>query len=64
MRKCLRCGNEMTEGFKVGSNGLRITGGGTLGTPAAELKCAVCPECGYAELYAEDKDKIRRDKNA
>ena len=54
----------MTEGFKVGSNGLRITGGGTLGTPAAELKCAVCPECGYAELYAEDKDKIRRDKNA
>lgn len=25
-----------------------------------KIKCAVCPECGYAETYADDVEKIKK----
>lgn len=24
-----------------------------------KIKCAVCPECGYAETYVDDTEKIK-----
>ena len=60
MKKCLRCGKEMTENFKIGANGTRITEAGMAQTPLAEPKCAVCPACGYAELYVEDPQKFQK----
>ena len=50
MRTCLRCKNNMIENFKVSSNGLRITNKNLVSSTVAELKCAVCTECGYSEM--------------
>ena len=60
MMICKHCNTQMAEGFGIGSNGLRITNKGMINSePVAELKCAVCPECGSAELYVEDPGKIK-----
>ncbi|WP_294754631.1 zinc ribbon domain-containing protein [uncultured Ruminococcus sp.] len=59
MRTCLRCKNNMIENFKISSNGLRITNKAFFSSPIAELKCAVCPECGYSEMYVDDLKKIK-----
>lgn len=58
LRKCLRCETEMREGYAL------FASSGYWRVVAAEdrkwypkeigkLHCAVCPECGYTELYAE-----------
>jgi hypothetical protein len=49
----------MIENFKISSNGLRITNKAFFSSPIAELKCAVCPECGYSEMYVDDLKKIK-----
>ncbi len=59
MRTCLRCKNNMIENFKVSSNGLRITNKNLVSSTVAELKCAVCTECGYSEMYVDDISKIK-----
>ncbi len=66
MRKCLRCGTEMLEGWSVKEdrykheifidNGGRFLFGddGRMGT----LKAAVCPQCGEVSVYVDDPDTV------
>ena len=62
MRKCMRCGHEMMENLSVTGDvhpeELRVSHHGVLGT-LGNLKAAVCPFCGCAELYLDRLDKIR-----
>ena len=57
MRKCLRCDTEMVEDLDVkvegGAYGIKITQQGI-------FKCAVCPECGYTEIYIQDISKVKK----
>lgn len=58
MRKCLRCGTEMQEDCTLygGSFHDQVLVGerGKLFPKMRKLCCAVCPQCGYVELYVED----------
>ena len=67
MRKCLRCGAEMTEGFVLmqelnflleikladDENALNKFGG---------LRAAVCPKCGEVSLYTVNKDLVEEEE--
>lgn len=60
MRKCPHCDLEMEEDYVLldGAHGYRVKigkKGRFISTEAAKLKAAVCPQCGYTELYAEKK---------
>lgn len=59
-RKCLRCGAEMVEDCKAEISGSfwRI-GTITKKSAAAPCKCAVCPKCGYTELYVTKPEAFR-----
>ena len=63
MRTCLRCKKEMLENLEVmvsnGAYGLDIREKGLLKGSLGKLKCAVCPECGYTEIYIEDTSKLK-----
>ncbi len=61
MRKCLRCGAEMQEGYTLfGSDDywpvIVAENGKWFPREIGRLSCAVCPGCGYAELYVEHKE--------
>lgn len=64
MRNCLRCGTEMIEDLDVtpGLNyiGLRVTSGGIFGKSLGELSCALCPNCGYVEVYIDNLKNIKK----
>lgn len=64
MRKCLRCHAQMAENLEIkvkgGAYGIKVTQQGILKDNLGELKCAVCPECGYTEIYVENTDKIKK----
>lgn len=58
MRKCLRCGAEMREGlalYSTDSHWRVVAAEPRILFPqgVGKLCCAVCPACGYAELYVE-----------
>ncbi len=56
MRKCLRCGAQMEEGFSftgAGGNVIRRKG---LSTKAVYPKAAVCLSCGEISVYVEQED--------
>lgn len=65
MRRCLRCGADMIEGFginvKHGAYGITITRNekyrpfGNLAAP----KVAICPKCGEISLYLEDLEQMK-----
>lgn len=64
MRKCLRCSAEMEEGYVLldGCHGYQVKlrkQGRFLSKEAGKLKAAVCPKCGYTELFTAElpKDK-------
>lgn len=65
MRECLRCKSEMKEdyGLKVeslmtGVAPIRLSKGqGILSEGKEKIKVAVCPNCGYVELYVEKEIK-------
>ena len=63
MRKCLRCETEMVEDLKVMvtnlSCGIDIREKGIFRSPLGRLMCAVCPECGYAEMYVDDTEGLK-----
>ena len=55
MRKCVRCGAEMEEGFSFtgpGGNVLRKKG---FSLKAVYPKAALCPKCGEVSIYVEDE---------
>ena len=65
MRKCLRCGTEMLEGWNVKEDGHKheifidnggsfVRGDGRMGI----LKAAVCPQCGEVSVYVDDPDTV------
>lgn len=67
MRKCIRCGSEMTEncGIKVQGKtyGIVLTDENKSfleGRRIAEPKVAVCPECGEVSFYLEDVSKLKK----
>lgn len=63
MRKCIHCDVEMVQDLSVmassGGYGLDVREKGIFKGSLGKLKCAVCPQCGYTELYVEDTEKIR-----
>ena len=64
MRKCIRCECEMIENDDVkvegGAVGLIITEQGVFKDNLGKVNVAVCPECGYLELYLEDTSKFKK----
>ncbi len=68
MRSCLRCNGAMVEGLDlkttVNADKLRLVRPNTSGVMPknflGEVKAAVCPECGYLELYLADPEKVRQ----
>ena len=64
MRKCLRCDTEMVEDLSVmvtnGGYGVDVREKGMFKVSLGKLKCAVCPECGYAEPYLEDTERLKK----
>ncbi len=64
MRKCIRCSIEMIEDLDIkvegGAYGVKVTQQGIFKESLGKLKCAVCPECGYTEIYVQDTSKIKK----
>lgn len=64
MRKCIRCNAEMVENLDVKvagrADGIKVTEPGLFKDNLGMLKCAVCAECGYTEIYVEDTSKIKK----
>ncbi|WP_322173843.1 hypothetical protein [Acutalibacter caecimuris] len=63
MRKCLRCQTEMQEGYALfeSDSYWRIVAaedGKWFPREMGKLSCAVCPACGYVELFVEDTKKV------
>ena len=64
MRKCEKCGTVMRADLR-----LKVNGGGygivvdvdekQKTTTIDDVKVAVCPECGYTEMYLEDLSKLK-----
>lgn len=63
MRRCIRCETEMVENFDVKvegtTYGIKVTEPGIFKENLGKIFCAVCPACGYVELYMSDTSKIR-----
>ena len=63
MRKCEKCGTVMRADLR-----LKVNGGGygivvdvdekQKTTTIDDVRVAVCPECGYTEMYLEDLSKL------
>ena len=64
MRKCLRCSTEMVEDLLVmvtnGAYGVDVRERGIFKGALGRLKCAVCPECGYAETYIDNTEGVKK----
>lgn len=62
MRKCLRCKNDMIENLEVtaSSYSIDIREKGMFKTCIEKIKCAICSECGYTELYIANPEKIKK----
>ena len=64
MRKCEKCGTVMRADLR-----LKVNGGGygivvdvdekQKTTTIDDVRVAVCPECGYTEMYLEDLSKLK-----
>lgn len=63
MRTCLRCETEMIQDFDLkvegGACGIKVTEQGIFKDSLGRLKCAVCPNCGYSEIYLDDTTKVK-----
>ena len=64
MRKCLRCDADMLEDLNVmvtnGGYGIDVREKGMFKGALGKIKCAVCPECGYTEMYIDGLEGIKR----
>ena len=64
MRKCEKCGTVMRADLR-----LKVNGGGygvvvhvdekQNATTIDDVRVAVCPECGYTEMYLEDLTNLK-----
>lgn len=63
MRNCLRCETEMVDDLAVmvsnGGYGIDVREKGMFKSAIEKIKCAVCPACGYTEIYVENTEKIK-----
>lgn len=65
MRKCLRCGAEMTEGLEILAeyNSMDSLVRDFMGKVRKDIvvraKAAVCPECGEVSFYLENTQELR-----
>ena len=53
MRKCIRCGAEMKEGFTFTGSGGNVIRHKGLSLKAVYTSAAVCFECGEISIYVE-----------
>jgi len=64
MRKCLRCESAMVEDLTVlvsgGGYGIDVREKGLFKGSLGKIKCAVCPECGYVEMYTDNTEGIKK----
>lgn len=69
MRKCLRCGTEMTEGFVLMQElslllEIKLADNENSLNKFGDLRAAVCPKCGEVSLYSENSDLIEAEEEA
>ena len=60
MRKCLRCGAQMEEGYVITSGYgivIRPTGERKRGAKPVKPAVAVCPACGEVSIYVENNSQ-------
>ena len=60
--KCLRCNGEMVEDLNLSVTdgyGIDVREKGIFKKGISKVKCAVCPNCGYVELYVENLEKFK-----
>ena len=59
----MRCETVMAEDLCVvvsnGSYGIDAKEKGLFKNPLGRIRCAVCPRCGYTEMYIDDPENIR-----
>ncbi|MGG7078666.1 hypothetical protein [Clostridium sardiniense] len=66
MRTCLRCKNEMIEGFDFKIDGsfttnIRISASkSSFSDKLEKLRVAICPKCGEVSLYINRENKVVR----
>lgn len=65
MRKCLRCGEEMTEGFVLMQElsvllEIKLADDENALNKFGSLRAAVCPACGEVSLYTENGDLVEQ----
>lgn len=64
MRKCLRCGKEMIEGYTIREDSeaalIQLVESEALLAKRIEPSVAVCPECGEVSVYIENIEKLRK----
>ncbi len=62
MRNCIRCNVEMIEDLTLVTNdgmGVAVTEKGLFKSALGKISTAVCPECGYVEIYMDSTDKVK-----
>lgn len=64
MRKCLRCGKEMIEGYTIREESeaaeIQLVESEELLAKRIQPKVAVCPDCGEVSVYIENIEKLRK----
>ena len=62
MRKCICCGVEMDENYKI-TSGYGIVIRSKKGLSAVKPKVAVCPQCGEVSIYVEEPENLKGKSN-
>lgn len=63
MRNCIRCQSSMAEDLELRTNdalGITLGEKGLFKGSLGRLIAAVCPECGYVEVYLPDTSKVKK----
>lgn len=67
MRRCIRCGSEMKEGYGLkvesalaGIASVKLSDGvGAWSNGLEKVKVAVCPKCGEVSIYIEELSLLK-----
>lgn len=64
MRKCLRCGKDMIEGYSIREDSeaaeIQLVESEELLAKRIRPKVAVCPGCGEVSVYIENIEKLQK----